>query len=391
MIVITGGPGTGKTTIIRFIASILEDGGCSVSLAAPTGRAAKRIAEATGFEARTIHRLLEYVPETGFMKNAESPLPCDALILDEASMIDVPLMHSVMDALSIFTRLIIVGDANQLPPVGPGNVLKDILRSGRIPSVRLNEIFRQAKLSRIIQNAHRILHGEMPVLEPDGSDFLFEEIHSPERIRTAVIREARQSLRNGLQPNEFQVLAPMKKGSLGVIQLNRDLQEALNPPAPGKREYRYGDALYREGDRIMQIKNNYLMEWEKPDEIGSGVFNGDLGTIARIDVPDRMMELCFDDGRTARYDFSSLSEITHAYCISIHKSQGSEFDTVLLPVYSYGSPLLSRNLLYTAVTRAVREFRCIGTLTAVERMVENNSILRRYSALKYRLLSAPDN
>ncbi len=387
LVVITGGPGTGKTTIIRFIATILEDGGCSVSLAAPTGRAAKRISEATGFPARTIHRLLEYVPESGFLRNADNPLSCDALILDEASMIDIPLMHAVLDALPVMTRLIIVGDANQLPPVGPGNTLKDILRSEKIPSVRLTEIFRQAKLSRIIRNAHLILHGEIPDLEPDGSDFLFEETEQPDRIRRQIIREAESALEAGLHLNEFQVLAPMKKGSLGVFQLNRDLQEALNPPDPGKREHLYGSVLFREGDRVMQIKNNYLLEWERPDDFGAGVFNGDLGTIEQILPADRIMQVYFDDGRTVRYDFGSIGELAHAFCISIHKSQGSEFDTVCMPAFSYGSPLLSRNLLYTAVTRAVRKFICIGSRAAVESMVRNNNVLKRYSALKLRILS----
>ena len=398
VLVITGGPGTGKTTIIRFITYALTEAGMTFALAAPTGRAAKRMTEATGADASTIHRLLEYNPAEGFVRNRENPLFVDMLIVDEMSMVDVPLMFALLDAVPRGTRLILVGDADQLPPVGCGDVLRDALISNVLPVIRLTEIFRQAQSSRIITNAHRINEGHMPVLEATDSDFLFEEILPPEivlrRVTDLCLKEYGK-LGTGDPLMDVQVLAPMKKGMLGVENLNKVLQEALNPPALSKPEHLFGSVLFRQGDKIMQIKNDYKVEWQKVQRDGTllegvGAFNGDLGTLYRLDTLNRILFVLFDDGRLAQYDYAQSDELDLAYCISIHKSQGSEFPTVLLPLAGGPPMLLTRNLLYTAVTRAKRLVYCIGRRDTVARMVATVQSRRRFTSLACRLIEAKE-
>ena len=388
-LVITGGPGTGKTTILRFVITLLEEMGTEYALCAPTGRAAKRMGEATGRDASTIHRLLEYsYGEGGFGRNAENTLLADVGVVDEMSMVDVPLMAALLRALAPGTRLIMVGDSDQLPSVGPGNVLRDMVDSGQIPVVRLTEIFRQSGRSAIVTNAHRINEGQMPILE-GLEDFGFEPMEEQEAvIRRLIALNSGKAAKLGAQEplQDIQVLAPMKKGPLGVYQLNKRLQEALNPPAHKKKERKYGDVVFREGDKVMQIKNDYRLAWTRslphqPPEMGEGVYNGDLGTIMSIDLYDQTLEVLFDDGRSAVYSFSMLEELELAYCISIHKSQGSEFPIVLLPLLGGPPMLLNRNLLYTAVTRARHMVCILGRQSCVQQMVRNNQVKRRYSGL----------
>lgn len=388
-LVITGGPGTGKTTILRFVITLLEEMGTEYALCAPTGRAAKRMGEATGRDASTIHRLLEYsYGEGGFGRNAENTLLVDVVIVDEMSMVDVPLMAALLRALAPGTRLIMVGDSDQLPSVGPGNVLRDMVDSGQIPVVRLTEIFRQSGRSAIVTNAHRINEGQMPILE-GLEDFGFEPMEEQEAvIRRLIALNSGKAAKLGAQEplQDIQVLAPMKKGPLGVYNLNKRLQEALNPPAHKKKERKYGDVVFREGDKVMQIKNDYRLAWTRslphqPPEMGEGVYNGDLGTIMSIDLYDQTLEVLFDDGRSAVYSFSMLEELELAYCISIHKSQGSEFPIVLLPLLGGPPMLLNRNLLYTAVTRARHMVCILGRQSCIQQMVRNNQVKRRYSGL----------
>lgn len=388
-LVITGGPGTGKTTILRFVITLLEEMGTEYALCAPTGRAAKRMGEATGRDASTIHRLLEYsYGEAGFGRNAENTLLADVVIVDEMSMVDVPLMAALLRALAPGTRLIMVGDSDQLPSVGPGNVLRDMVDSGQIPVVRLTEIFRQSGRSAIVTNAHRINEGQMPILE-GLEDFGFEPMEEQEAvIRRLIALNSGKAAKLGAQEplQDIQVLAPMKKGPLGVYNLNKRLQEALNPPAHKKKERKYGDVVFREGDKVMQIKNDYRLAWtrslpQRPPEMGEGVYNGDLGTIMSIDLYDQTLEVLFDDGRSAVYAFSMLEELELAYCISIHKSQGSEFPIVLLPLLGGPPMLLNRNLLYTAVTRARHMVYILGRQSCIQQMVRNNQVKRRYSGL----------
>ena len=388
-LVITGGPGTGKTTILRFVITLLEEMGTEYALCAPTGRAAKRMGEATGRDASTIHRLLEYsYGEGGFGRNAENTLLADVVIVDEMSMVDVPLMAALLRALAPGTRLIMVGDSDQLPSVGPGNVLRDMVDSGQIPVVRLTEIFRQSGRSAIVTNAHRINEGQMPILE-GLEDFGFEPMEEQETvIRRLIALNSGKAAKLGAQEplQDIQVLAPMKKGPLGVYNLNKRLQEALNPPAHKKKERKYGDVVFREGDKVMQIKNDYRLAWTRslphqPPEMGEGVYNGDLGTIMSIDLYEQTLEVLFDDGRSVVYSFSMLEELELAYCISIHKSQGSEFPIVLLPLLGGPPMLLNRNLLYTAVTRARHMVCILGRQSCIQQMVRNNQVKRRYSGL----------
>ena len=388
-LVITGGPGTGKTTILRFVITLLEEMGTEYALCAPTGRAAKRMGEATGRDASTIHRLLEYsYGEGGFGRNAENTLLADVVIVDEMSMVDVPLMAALLRALAPGTRLIMVGDSDQLPSVGPGNVLRDMVDSGQIPVVRLTEIFRQSGRSAIVTNAHRINEGQMPILE-GLEDFGFEPMEEQETvIRRLIALNSGKAAKLGAQEplQDIQVLAPMKKGPLGVYNLNKRWQEALNPPAHKKKERKYGDVVFREGDKVMQIKNDYRLAWTRslphqPPEMGEGVYNGDLGTIMSIDLYEQTLEVLFDDGRSAVYAFSMLEELELAYCISIHKSQGSEFPIVLLPLLGGPPMLLNRNLLYTAVTRARHMVCILGRQSCIQQMVRNNQVKRRYSGL----------
>ena len=389
MLVITGGPGTGKTTILQFVITLLEKLGESFELCAPTGRAAKRMTETTGCEARTIHRLLEYAyGENGFSRNQDNPIDADTIIIDEMSMVDVQLMWALLRAVRPGTRLIMVGDADQLPPVGPGNVLRDIIASGTVPVVRLTDIFRQGGRSAIVTNAHRINNGQPPILHGE-EEFGFEAIDSAESIirRLTALCSGKVNTLGVSEPlKDIQVLSPMKKGALGVKNINLRLQEALNPPMHKKHERQYGDTVFRVGDKVMQIKNDYRMGWKRshpgrPDELGEGVYNGDLGTIMNIDLYEQTVEVLFDDERTALYEFSQLEELELAYCISIHKSQGSEFPVVILPLAGGPPMLMTRNLLYTAVTRARNKVHILGHEECPAQMVANSQVKRRYSAL----------
>ncbi|NLV76584.1 MAG: ATP-dependent RecD-like DNA helicase [Tissierellia bacterium] len=398
IVVITGGPGTGKTTTINAIIKIFEDQGLKVHLAAPTGRAAKRMTETTGREAKTIHRLLEYSfmeEDMAFGLNEDSPLDTDLLIIDEASMIDILLMNNLLKAIMPGTRLILVGDVDQLPSVGAGNVLKDIIESGVVKVVELDEIFRQAEESMIVVNAHRINKGEYPYLNRKGKDFYFIRETNPKIIADTVVELCKDRLPNyyGIDPlKDIQVLSPMKKGDIGINVLNKQLQEALNPKGFGKKEKILGDELFRVGDKVMQIKNNYSTEWEiikdgVLQEKGEGVFNGDLGFILDIDDEDRVMKILFDDEKEVEYSFNQLDELKLSYATTVHKSQGSEFEVVVMPIY-WGPPmLLTRNLLYTAITRAKRLVVLVGEEKYLKSMIRNNRIAKRYSSLDYKIRS----
>ena len=397
MTVITGGPGTGKTTIIKCIIKLLSVHG-DVALAAPTGRAAKRMSEACGMEAKTLHRLLEYGGEEGnFARSEDNPLEIDTLIIDEMSMVDIFLMRSLLRALVPGTRLIMVGDADQLPSVGAGNVLRDILDSGVIPSVRLTEIFRQDEKSMIVYNAHRINRGESPRLNAKGSDFFFERAVSPSDAakRIVTLCSARLPGFLNLDPvRQMQVLSPTKKGECGVWMLNQLLQAEFNPPASGKHERVRGDTTFREGDKVMQTRNNYQLKWKKDGAIGiedgQGVFYGDIGFVTFIDPQEHVMEVQFDDERTATYEGGDVDDLELAYCISVHKSQGSEFPVVIMPAVGGPPMLLTRNLFYTAVTRARRMVMIVGRENAIEQMIANVNTRRRYSALCWRLKQIMD-
>jgi len=392
MTVITGGPGTGKTTIIKCIIKLLSVGG-EVALAAPTGRAAKRMSEACGMEAKTLHRLLEYGGEEGdFARGQDNPLEMDTLIIDEMSMVDIFLMRSVLRALVPGTRLIMVGDADQLPSVGAGNVLRDILDSCVIPSVMLTEIFRQDEKSMIVYNAHRINHGEAPRLNAKGSDFFFERAASPTDAAKKIVSLCATRLPQflGLDPvRQMQVLSPTKKGECGVWMLNQLLQAEFNPAAPHKSERVRGDTTFREGDKVMQTRNNYQLKWKKEGvfawEEGQGVFNGDIGFVTEIDTQERTVTVQFDDERIATYEGGDIDDLELAYCISVHKSQGSEFPVVVMPAVGGPPMLLTRNLLYTAVTRARRMVMIVGREAAIDQMIMNVNTRRRYSALCFRM------
>lgn len=393
VLVITGGPGTGKTTIIRVITDILSRMQMEYALCAPTGRAAKRMSEATGEEGKTMHRLLEYVQGQGFMRNEENPLPYDVIVIDEMSMVDIPLFAAFLRAVTPGTRLVLVGDSDQLPSVGPGNVLNDIIESGVIPTVRLKEIYRQAEKSRIVTNAHLINNGRMPVLNTEpGSDFTFiETAGSEETLDYILSLYANKSCSFSDEPlMDTQVLVPMKKWTLGVYNLNKRLQQLLNPASSDKNEHAFGDTVFRVGDKVMQIKNNYKVEWAKRGPLGSeikgtGAFNGDLGTLYGIDSATKRFTVLFDDDRLAHFDFMQFEEIDLAYCISIHKSQGSEFPIVVLPLFDGPPILFTKNILYTAVTRARDRVICIGSRDTIARMVRNSSDARRHTALAVRL------
>jgi len=392
--VITGGPGTGKTTIINCIIKLMEQQGMTVVLAAPTGRAAKRITETTGREAKTIHRLLEYsYSDDGpyFHKDEDDPILADAVIIDEMSMVDVLLMNHLLKAIIPGTRLILVGDVDQLPSVGPGNVLKDIISSGIIKVVRLTEIFRQAQESMIVLNAHRINQGYEPHLNVKGGDFFFDRRENPQDILHAAFDLICRRLPAFAEYNplrDIQVLVPMRKGTIGVNNLNMELQRILNPPSDKKQERMFHNTLFREGDKVMQIKNNYRTAWKRKVndvviEEGEGVFNGDIGYIQSIDHEEQSVMVIFDDDKEVVFDFSQLDELDLAYAISIHKSQGSEFPVVIIPL-AWGPPMLmTRNLLYTAVTRARELVVIVGRERAIEAMVRNDYIEKRYSGLAY--------
>ncbi|MGI6569491.1 MAG: ATP-dependent RecD-like DNA helicase [Caldicoprobacterales bacterium] len=395
--VITGGPGTGKTTAINCIIDLLEEEGLKAELAAPTGRAAKRMTEATGREAKTIHRLLEYgfgdESEDAFQRNEDNPIKADAVIIDEMSMVDILLIYHLLKALVPGTRLIMAGDADQLPSVGPGNVLRDIIQSNVIPVIHLTEIFRQAQESMIIVNAHRINRGEQPLLNVKNKDFFFDKRHDAvEVLRT--LEELVVSRLPGFggyhSLRDIQIMAPMRKGITGVNNLNIELQKKLNPPAPCKKEKSYGEFIFRQGDKVMQVKNNYRLEWSRHGDDGmalegEGVFNGDVGYIQDIDPEEQTLTVLFDDDKTVVYEFSQLDELELSYAISIHKSQGSEFPVVIIPLVSGPPMLMTRNLLYTGVTRAREMVVLVGRENLIHRMVDNNHIARRYSCLKDRL------
>ena len=362
-------------------------------LAAPTGRAAKRLSEVTGEEASTIHRLLEsgIDPATGkmvFARDDSNPLKCDAVVVDEMSMVDVLLMSSLLKAIPKGKRLILVGDPDQLPPVGPGFPFSDMLRSGCLPTVHLTEIFRQAQQSLIVMNAHRVNRGELPELKTVTSDFFFMRRNSEESV-TQLIRDlctTRLPQRMGIQSSEIQVLSPTRKGGTGTAALNKLLQASLNPPAPQKKEKAYGEIAFREGDRVMQIRNNYDIMWKKCDggAAGTGIFNGDVGIIKEIDLQQEFLTVQFDD-KEADYDFTQLGELELAYAITVHKSQGSEYRAVVLAAWS-GSPyLLNRSVLYTAITRAKELLIIVGREDTIVSMTENAKKNRRYSGLKLRL------
>jgi len=393
LLVITGGPGTGKTTIINCILSLMDTDG--VLLAAPTGRAAKRMSEATGKEASTLHRLLEYGGDAGdFTRDEENPLDCTCLIVDEMSMVDVFLMRALLRALPVGARLILVGDADQLPSVGAGNVLGDILQSGVIPSVRLNEIFRQAESSLIVRNAHAINHGDLPEVNVKGGNFFLERKPYAEQAAQTIVELCQTRLPKFLQSSDpmrhIQVLSPTKKGACGVHAINTMLQAALNPAGRGKGEMAYGEGVFRVGDKVMHTKNNYNLEWiDASENEGQGVFNGDMGTVLSVDEEDKTLTVLFDDDRTAVYEYALLEELELAYCLSVHKSQGSEFRAVVMPCVGGPPMLLTRNLFYTALTRARELVVLVGRDDAVADMVNNNHIAKRYTALANRLQEMP--
>ena len=396
--VITGGPGTGKTTAINCIIRIFTLKGKRVELAAPTGRAAKRMTEATGREARTIHRLLEYSPDDEgfkFARNAEAPLECDACIIDETSMVDIFLMKSLLDALKPGSCLVLVGDADQLPSIGAGNVLRDIIASGAVPVVRLSEIFRQAMESMIVVNAHRINRGEPPLLNVKGKDFFFESCADEYEAARNVVALCQSRLPSHFKAEplkDIQVLCPQKRGECGVNRLNVLLQNALNPPAPFKNERAAGEYVFREGDKVMHIRNNYQLAFKRFNENGAvikgeGVFNGDMGSIERIE-PRGDVTVRFEDGRECEYDQAALNDLMLAYAISVHKSQGCEFRVVVMPLWQGNPMLYTRNLLYTAVTRAREAVVLTGSKSMLGYMVNNNKLSERYSALDERLAAA---
>ena len=400
IMILSGGPGTGKTTTINTIIRYFDEEGMDILLAAPTGRAAKRMTEATGYEARTIHRMLEINGgmEDGsrarFERNGENPLEADVVVIDEMSMVDIYLFQSLLEAVSVGTRLILVGDVDQLPSVGPGQVLQDLIESKSFPTVMLKKIYRQAGESDIVMNAHRINMGQKIALNNKSKDFFFLPRNDVQVIYKHMIQLITEKLPRYVeaQPYDIQVLTPMRKGSLGVETLNEILQRYLNPADPSRKEHAAGDRIFREGDKVMQIKNNYQLEWEIVSQYGiridsgSGVFNGDIGTIRRIREESSTVQVEYDEHRLVEYTFSQLDEIELAYAITIHKSQGSEYPAVLLPLLSGPKMLMNRNLLYTAVTRARKCVTILGSQEVVDGMIENENQYHRYTGLGRRIL-----
>ena len=400
LLILTGGPGTGKTTTINTMIRFFESEGMSILLAAPTGRAAKRMTEAAGYEAQTIHRLLEVNvnPEEtdsvgGFMRNRQNPLDADVVIIDEMSMVDLPLMHALLSAVVPGTRLILVGDVDQLPSVGPGSVLRDIIASGCFPVVTLTRIFRQAGESDIVVNAHKINAGEPVVLDNKSRDFFFLKRQDADTIIGVAIMLIQKKLPRyvNAQPGEIQVMTPTRKGLLGVERLNTILQHYLNPESPDKAEQEINGRLFREGDKVMQIKNNYQLEWEVTTKFGlavdkgTGVFNGDMGVITEINKYTETIEVEFDESRKVKYGFDMTEELELAYAITVHKSQGSEYPAVIIPLLPGPKPLYNRNLLYTAVTRAKKCLTIIGSDTVFQEMIQNKNEQARYTSLAERI------
>ena len=401
VLILTGGPGTGKTTTINAIIRFFETQGMDVLLAAPTGRAAKRMQETTGKEARTIHRLLELskVPEMGdnryiFERNESNPLETDVVIIDEMSMVDIVLLHSLLKAVMVGTRVIFVGDVNQLPSVGPGNVLKDLIASEEFEVVKLSKIFRQASESDIIVNAHKINAGELIQVDNKSKDFFMLRRNDATVISNVIIQLIHSRLSQYVNATKFdiQVLTPMRKGELGVVKLNQVLQASLNPKDSTKKEKEYQQTIFREGDKVMQIKNNYQLGWEIKSkhgivvESGMGVFNGDSGIIREINLFAEQLVVEFDESRMVTYTFSQLDELELAYAITIHKSQGSEYPAVIIPLLSGPRMLLTRNLLYTAVTRAKSCVTIVGSDQCVNMMIGNESEQKRYTSLTERIV-----
>ena len=400
LMIVTGGPGTGKTTIIRSIIRYFEEEDCQVVLAAPTGRAAKRMKEATGCEAKTIHRLLEInrmddsdTSAAFFERNEENPLEADVIIIDEMSMVDISLMNALLKAVAVGARLILAGDVDQLPSVGPGNVLKDMIQSECFPVVRLEKIFRQAAMSDIIVNAHRINAGEYVNPAARSRDFLFIRGTTPQSVVQSCVALVKDKLPRYVhaRQEEIQILTPMRKGPLGVDKLNELLQEQLNPPSPEKREKEVGGTIYRVGDKVMQVKNNYKLEWEVRGrkgfvtESGTGVFNGDTGIIRNMNTFSEELEVEYEEGHLVTYGFKMLDELELAYAVTVHKSQGSEYPAVVLPILSGPSMLMSRNLLYTAVTRAKSCVCIVGLPETFASMIANDRKLKRYTGLERRI------
>ena len=398
--VITGGPGTGKTTIIKCILEILTAQQKTVSLVAPTGRAAKRMSDSTGREAKTIHRLLEVnviqSNESFFVHNESNPLKTDVVIVDEVSMVDAALMCALLKAMPRDCKLILVGDKDQLPSVGAGNVLADILESGVISYCMLTKIFRQGEKSLIITNAHLINEGKMPLIDNTSMDFFFDSKNDPEVIKDTILELVTTRLPKflGVDPQTIQVLAPLKAGVCGIENLNKVLQERINPPSSGKRQVEFGRTIFREGDKVMQMSNNYDLEWKKhgryADEIGKGVFNGDIGIVSTIDPNTSEVVVEFEDGRICLYTRPDLIDLSLSYAITIHKSQGSEFDTVIIPAIAGPSIILTRNLIYTAVTRAKKMVVIVGEKLYLKRMVSNKYTATRFTLLKKLLVMADE-
>ncbi len=392
--VITGGPGTGKTTTINTIIKLMEKLRLSIALAAPTGRAAKRMSEVTGHEAKTIHRLLGVIAdnENAFTHDETNPLTADVIILDEVSMVDVPLMNAFLRAVKNGARVIFSGDSDQLPSVGPGNVLGDIISSGIIPVIRLERIFRQAEESLIVVNAHRINRGEMPELSAKNKDFFFLRRKDAEQTAKTITDLYKNRLPSSYHINpiaSIQVLSPSKKGAAGTVMLNKAIQQAVNPPDILKVQYQYGQTVFRAGDKVMQIKNNYDIPWMRGNgEHGTGIFNGDMGIISDISTKDKMMTIIFDEDKEVEYQFSFLDELDLAYAVTVHKSQGSEFPIIVMPVCTFAPALMCKNLFYTAVTRAKTMVVLVGGEAAVERMVKETNMRHRYTGLAYKLKCA---
>ncbi len=393
--VITGGPGTGKTTILNELISIFEQNGITTALAAPTGRAAKRMEKASGRQAKTIHRMLEYGMQDDeiedmdgiFMKNEENPLDSEAVIIDESSMIDIFLLNNLLSAIEPGTRVIFTGDADQLPSVGPGNVLKDIINSGCVPVATLTEVFRQT--GNIAMNAHRINRGEQAELFSAG-DFVFIPASDQEETVELVISEYKRAVGDAENINDVQIICPVKNGTIGVKNINQVIRDQVNPRLVEKDEIQYGETVFRVGDKVMQTANNYNKEWylkgqNRITSMGSGIFNGDIGVIEDIDNDEKEITIVFDNEKVCEFDINELQDIEHAYAVTVHKSQGSEFDTVILPLYYSGNTFLTRNLLYTAVTRAKERIIIIGMKRSIDFMIRNNRISRRFTSLKYEI------
>ena len=397
VLILTGGPGTGKTTTVRGIVALFQKMGLDIVLAAPTGRAAKRMSELTGMEAQTVHRLLgmswnETSHQVTFTKSEREPLEADAVIVDEMSMVDLSLFSALLRALRPGTRLVLVGDADQLPSVGAGNVFSDLIRSGRVETVFLREVFRQAEQSAIIRNAHSVNLGEPPRLTNDQGDFFFLCRRDGERTLSTVVDLCRSRLpeKMGIPADQIQVLTPTRKGPSGTVSLNRSLQAALNPPKLDKRELQWGERLFREGDRIMQTRNDYDVVWEKADgTVGTGMFNGDVGKIVQIDPSGEWLTVDFD-GRTALYGVEQLNEVDLAYAMTVHKAQGSEYRCVVLAAMPAAQSLMVRGVLYTALTRARELLILVGDDAAVRAMAANDRQQRRYSGLRWRLAHSGD-